>query len=77
MTVRRGGLWTSLRAAAQPVFHADSLQRYAEVMNEAANMLNDDLAVAAEKGDAFNICETNGRMTMRVILKCAIGYASQ
>ena len=74
--LRRGNLWTAVRAAAQPVFHAKSLSQYAEVMNEAASMMNDDIASAAEKDHAFNICETNGKMTMRVVMKCAFGYAS-
>jgi len=45
-------------------------------MNEASEAMVDSVARFAESGEAFNYGDLCGKMTMRVVLKCAFGCAA-
>ena len=57
----------------QPMFHNVHLAAYAEVINQAATDLIDNLQPFAESGEQVDMHQQLGRMTMHVIGGAAFG----
>ena len=70
---RRGHLWGSLRAGAQPMFHSDHLSQYAATVNNAVDGLINTLSVIAKSGKDADIMQLLGQMTMQVTGAAAFG----
>lgn len=68
-----GPLWASLRAAAAPVFHTESLSQYAALMNDASTLLLEAIGRAADKEESQCMPTLLGKLTMSVVFQCAFG----
>ena len=71
--MHRGALWSSLRAAVQPMFHSNHLEAYASTINQAVSALMLNLDEAVELGQQVDIYRHFGRVTMQVIGAAAFG----
>ena len=69
----RGGLWSSLRGGAAPLFHTQALTSYAGTINKAVDQLLTKLTTFAETGEEVNISKLLGGVTMDVIGQVALG----
>ncbi|KAL4419504.1 hypothetical protein ABPG77_002290 [Micractinium sp. CCAP 211/92] len=73
LLVSRGGYWGSLRAALNPMFHSAALASYSPVFNDCAGRLVDRIQALGRTGEAFDVHQLLGRMTMQVIGRAAFG----
>ena len=65
----KGGYWASLRSAVAPLFHSAALRGYAPVMHSCIDHLLERLSEAAARGEAVNVHELAGGMTLEVSLR--------
>ncbi len=63
----------SIRNAWNPAFFSQSLEGYADLMNEGAEGLLRRLAKSAAKGEEIDIWRTLGDMTMAVVGSASFG----
>ncbi|EFN55959.1 hypothetical protein CHLNCDRAFT_57715 [Chlorella variabilis] len=74
LLVSRGGLWGSLRAAMNPLFHTTALHSYSPIMNDSVGRLLERLEGAAGSGTVpLDIHMLLGRTTLEVIGRTAFG----